>query len=52
LDRTFITKSDKKTIAKQYLWNKLQGRTSANLDEPQKGPKGKSVTVVTLPKQN
>jgi hypothetical protein len=24
LDRALITKSDKKTIAKQYLWNKLQ----------------------------
>ncbi len=25
IDRTLITKSDKKAIAKQYLWNKLQG---------------------------
>ncbi len=34
-DRALITKSDKKTIAKQYLLNKLQGR-SATVVTPQK----------------
>ena len=29
LDRALITKSDKKTIAKQYLWNKLQGKPAS-----------------------
>jgi hypothetical protein len=44
LDRALITKSDKKTIAKQYLLNKLQGRASMSHD-------GRSVPAATPPKQ-
>ncbi len=44
LDRALTTKSDKKTVAKQYLWNKLQGRVSVS-------PDGKSASVATPSKQ-
>jgi hypothetical protein len=32
-DRALITNSDKKNIAKQYLWNKLGGRVSTSLEQ-------------------
>jgi hypothetical protein len=44
LDRALTIKSYKKTIAKQYLWNKLQGRVSVS-------PDGKSASVATPSKQ-
>jgi hypothetical protein len=47
LDRALVTKSGNKTIAKQYLWNKLQdGRHRVLIDH-----NGRNVPIVIPPKQ-
>jgi hypothetical protein len=50
LDRTLITKSDKKTIAKQNLWNKLQIQTSASPEH--RSCDGRNFPIATHPNRN